>query len=778
MLQDKKHLEIPISGKYGEVKLYIYPESSTAKLYELDTSSTNVSRFHLVEGCSYTYECISDNGNTYQLETISEIITHHRSERHKNEGRITTGIYVGTLTLCVFNIVTQDIFGKIDIEIRSTKSEYETDYRQMLGDIAEYYTDLVLQQGAPVTQKLEVDANSSAETLYQRFAFVKSLIENDAFSEAIHKIISNPIRKWTDSNIRRKIDGVKRFTRKNIRDIVSSNDRINLPESYRRGMSTYLTSIPCTIEVEYKQDTIDNQENQFVKFVLRSLSMFCWDLKEMKNASNRLKAEAETTIELLNIHLENQFFRQVSMPTHLNMNSPVLQRKEGYREVLQSWLLFDLAAKLNWDGGDDVYNAGKKNVATLYEYWLFFKLLELISQFFNIQAKDKLELVNFDSDKINLNIVQGKTRMVYGQQETLSRKINVAFYYNRTFSKVADGNDPIHKAGSWTMAMRPDYTLSLWPGEISEAEAEKQDLITHIHFDAKYRLNKITLEDTNSEAEDLLVEKEEQECGIYKRADLLKMHAYKDAIRRTSGAYIIYPGTENKSIKGFHEVVPGLGAFSIRPGHWEKDSVPLKQFIADVKAHMLDRTSQREKMSYYYHSLYKKENETVIMENMPEPVHENRDFLPDETNVIVAYYKSQEHLDWILQNHMYNMRAGDDKGSMPLDNKLINARYILLHNGQESQHLIKIVKSGPKVYTRSQLIQKGYPRYKIVGTNLVDVEKERIDANKIYLVFELFKTNSAEKELLKYRWSNLGSTLPYTTSLVSLISKANKNNIG
>ena len=774
MLQEKKQLEIPIKSKCSEIKFYIYPESSMAKLYEEDSSCTNASRYHLVEGCSYTYECTSEDGNIYQLESIEEIITHHRSERHKNEGRITTGIYVGTLTIRVFNVATKEVFGDIDIEIRSTKSEYETDYRQMLGDIAEYYTDLVLQQGAPVTQRLEIDAESSAETLYQRFAFVKSLIESDAFSEAIHKIISNPIRKWTDSNIQRKIEGVKRFTRKNIREIASSNDRINLSEDYRMGMPVHLTSVPRTIEVEYKKDTIDNQENQFIKFVLRSLSMFCWDLKEMRNASIRLKAEAESTIEQLNIHLESQFFRQVSMPTHLNMNSPVLQRKEGYREVLQSWLLFDLAAKLNWDGGDDVYSAGKKNVATLYEYWLFFKLLELISQFFDIHAKDKLQLVNFDSDKINLNLIQGKTRMVYGQQDTLSRKINVAFYYNRTFSKVADDNDPIHKAGSWTMSMRPDYTLSLWPGEVSETEAEKQDLITHIHFDAKYRLNKITLEDTNTEEEDLLAEKKEQECGIYKRADLLKMHAYKDAIRRTSGAYILYPGTENKSMKGFHEVVPGLGAFSIRPGHWEEDSISLKQFIADVKAHMLDRTSQREKSSYYQHYIYKEENPMMVMESLPEPVHENRDFLPDETSVIVAYYKGQEHLDWILNNHLYNVRAGENKGSITLDNKLINARYLLLHNGKESHHLIRINKEGPKIYTRAELVKMGYPQYRISGTDQIDIIREQREANKIYLVFKLFKNNSAEKELLAYKWTNLGDTRPHAENLVKLISRAKK----
>ena len=238
---------------------------------------------------------------------------------------------------------------------------------------------------------------------------------------------------------------------------------------------------------------------------------------------------------------------------------------------------------------------GKMNVATLYEYWMFFKLLELISDFFGIETKEKIKLVRTDSDGINLNLVQGKQQMLYGRQKSSSRLINVSFYYNRTFSNISENNDPIHSAGSWTMSMRPDYTLSFWPGEISEKEAEKQDLITHIHFDAKYRLNNILLKDEPDVKRDLSEEKSEQELGIYKRADLLKMHAYKDAIRRTSGAYVLYPGTENNVIKGYHEIIPGLGAFSIRPGHWQNDSIALRQFLAEVKAHMLDRTSEREK---------------------------------------------------------------------------------------------------------------------------------------------------------------------------------------
>ena len=456
-----------------------------------------------------------------------------------------------------------------------------------------------------------------------------------------------------------------------------------------------------------------------------------------------MKAEASQTMERLYEHLDNQFFRQISQPTHMNMNSPVLQRKEGYREVLQAWLLFDLAAKLNWTGGDDVYDAGKKNVATLYEYWLFFKLLELVSEFFNLKPASKNDLVQIDADGINLSLRQGKMRMVSGQQETFSRILNVAFYYNRTFNRVSDDHDPIHKAGSWTMTMRPDYTLSLWPGKITEQEAERQELVTHIHFDAKYRLDKVLLEDKDTGKdinEELAEEKQEQELKIYKRGDLLKMHAYKDAIRRTSGAYVLYPGTDKREpMRGFHEIVPGLGAFSIRPGHWQEDSVYLKQFLAEVKAHLMDRTSDREKLSYYQYDVHLEANKSMTMESLPEAEGENRDFLPDETTVLIGYYKNQDHLDWIMKNWLYNGRAGERGGAIAVSKEIVTARYILLHNGREAS-LFKINLGGPKVFGYKEMVDRKYP-----------FNPNENNEDKIYLVFRLNK-NGIEKELQKYEW--------------------------
>jgi hypothetical protein len=40
-------------------------------------------------------------------------------------------------------------------------------------------------------------------------------------------------------------------------------------------------------------------------------------------------------------------------------------------------------------------------------------------------------------------------------------------------------------------ACNPDYTLTFWPEDLSEAEAERQELLVHVHFDAKYRVENI-----------------------------------------------------------------------------------------------------------------------------------------------------------------------------------------------------------------------------------------------------------------------------------------------
>ena len=768
-------LEIPIIGNFGEIKLCIYPALGSSMLFEEeDAVDYGESRWQLQEGCTYEYELVSDNGHTYQFMDEDEIVRFSHSPRHPNAGTLKTGIYVGSLSLAIRDTELDCEIAKVNIEIKSVKAEYRTDYRKMLEDITAYYTDLVLMQGSPVKQKLEIDNDTPQQTLYQRYAFVRSIVESSAFQEAINKIVASPVRKWEETIVERNVSNVKRLSRRNMHQIASSRDRIPVYNGDEIGLPHGLNSVPRTLTVAYKRDTLDNQENQFVKFVLRSFSSFCSELRGKKNANDRLKAEIDKTMDVLNGHLSTLFFKQVSMPSQLNLNSPVLQRKEGYREILQAWLMFDLAAKLSWKGGDNVYEAGKRNVAVLYEYWVFFKLLEVISRVFDIDPVSGNKLVKTDADRINLEIQQGKMTMIEGLYDAGSRKFNVRFYYNRTFAHTRE-DEELDKSGSWTMNMRPDYTLSIWPGEISIDQAEREDLIVHIHFDAKYRVNKIDLgvdDSMNDEqmSEALLNEKKEQEEGIYKRADLLKMHAYKDAIRRTSGAYILYPGTVPRRLKGFHEIIPGLGAFCLTPSNYDEELITLQVFLLKIVEHMLDRTSQRERMSYYINNVYNTPSKSV-REEMPEPAGDNRDFLPDETWVVLGYVKNDKQLEWIRKTGLYNFRTGTQNGSIRLSRNLVSSRYLLLHAHGESIQFVRLADEGPRVFRRSDLLRMGYPPS--------DNEEKKKD--DIYIVYRL-EPNNTEPEWVQYHWQisevtdNKGnrSAVPEPVKLSDLMLKAKK----
>ena len=646
---------------------------------------------------------------------------------HKNRGKIITGIYVGTAHF----VARRDDNAyciPVTFEIQSFKINYRKDYTTMLNEITKCYTDLVMQQGSQVTQEFIVDETESSKTLYQKFAFVKSIVEDVQFDEAIHKIVSNPVRKLTDVDVERHIESVRRISRNSMRQIASRQDRI--PCS---GIVEGLASLPRYLTVNHKTDSVDTPENQFVKFALTSFYDFCSTLASKRNASEQLKKEVNAIGNVLLNHMNSLFFKDVGTLSSLNLGSPILQRREGYREILQAWLMFDLAAKLSWKGGDKVYDAGMKNVAVLYEYWVFFKLLNCVSDVFEIPVEERNKLVNSDEDGIglSLDLSQGDTKVLEGSSVKFNRHLKVRFCYNKVFSYVEDE----HRSGSWTTRMRPDYTLSIWPFYLTDVEAEREDAIIHIHFDAKYRLEKKLIDEQIESPEAIQLELKEEddnrERDVYKKGDLLKMHAYKDAIRRTGGAYILYPGNSKEEIhRGFEEIIPGLGAFCLSPGH-DEDQVPaIKQFLEDIVDHFANRTTKREKAAVAVHGIYKQAS-SQFYDPFPEPFITS--MFPDDILVLVGCFKNADHLRWILQEHKYNIRFGGPRqGAIALEDKYLNARYLLLYDikNKNSIRAFKITNKRPEIVTGETMAKWHYPKptsdqmYMVYTVSEEDVERE------------------------------------------------------
>ena len=776
--------KITLDDVYPGLSLEIITETNAyaRQISTFDAEEYGESIYQIFEGQSYEYEIVGSD--RYSLSApIKGIVL--PSKKDKSRGRLYPNIYVGKLVLFIIDKVSDAVLTKIYIEVVATKFDrsidksYRNNYRKMLEDITEKCTELLMQVNTPIYQNFEINYDNDSNTTYQRFSFIKSFIDSEDFDSAISKIISNPSTTWEQEDVMIHTNQVKRVTGKFIRQVTSRGQRTAVPMShylYQQG----LWSLPEKIESTRKVESLDTPENRFIKHALKVFQQFlesCQDIFQRKNME--LPAmEAKHLVELLSRHLGHSFFEQIGHPNSLKLNSPVLQKRSGYREILNRWMQFDLASKLIWKGGDDVYAAGKKDIATLYEYWLFFVLLDTIKDKFGyVHQTDATfpygELIEVTSDGLNLKLKSGKYSVIEGACTKYHRDISYKFTYNRAFK----GNTSYEnqEAGSWTTTLRPDYTLSFWPTVFNEAEAEQEDAIVHIHFDAKYKIQDFAKEIIHADSTDLNLIDQEEKKGIFKNVDLLKMHAYKDAIHRTGGAYILYPGKTPRQFKGFHEIIPGLGAFSINPSVADSGLAELSGFLDKVIANLLDRTSQRERIANKNYQILR-DPYSPLEYRLPDVFDKQKVDL-GETFVIVGYIKSQDHLDWCVENNLYNFRMNDDKGTLVLTSEVVNAKFLLMRGGKSgsADKLFKIIGLGPKVYSKEKLIKLGYSKPSQNDYLIIKIEPVT-DLELTSLEFS-FKELSCYKDIQSgggSRYEKKGK--PFVVTLTELLKTSSKIN--
>jgi len=629
--------------------------------------------------------------------------------------------------------------------------------------------ELLMQHSSPVTQSVIVDHNTPSQTDYQKFSFVRSIIDSENFCNAIHRIVAMPVTTWKEVSEYGDVRRAGRINSKLVRQIVSSGgNRIKLPNSHL--LYDRIPEVPMRLSVATKTDTVDTVENRFVKYALIEFERFFGVLmrkienKYIDKAKPHIYTEVKILEDKFSEYLSHNIFHEVGNLYSLPLNNPVLQRKEGYREVLRVWLMYDLAAKLSWSAQDsESYEVGKRDVATMYEYWVFFKLLHLVEDIFDVEHDEaSSKLIGKTQDGLGLQLKEGKHVAIHGTYNHKGRDLEILYSYNRTFNK-----SDYPKSGSWTRQMRPDYTLSIWPSEFSDEEAEKQELMVHVHFDAKYRVDDLEYLNSNvtDSGNDLNEEKQQEKQGKYKRADLLKMHAYKDAIRRTVGAYVLYPGSNSNTFESFHEIVPGLGAFPISPSDDGKGLDEVKSFILEVVDHVSNRASQREQLTYCTYNVHKDKPDKryKVNESIPEfNLEGTRSPPPSEATVLVGFYKDKRQYKWIEGKGLYNIRL-DTKGLKTFGVKEAGAKYLLLRaSGQfEIGDIWRIVGKDPEIMSKQDLLGEGYP-------------SEPSCAN--YLVYKIEKAKEGDfnnaiwdvKKLSGYASDRANAARPFAVTLTEL----------
>jgi len=664
---------------------------------------------------------------------------------------IRTRSSAGTLSLVVED-EDGGFKGRGLVEIRSIKLDYRQEFRGMVCGIAEHARELLFQLGGATEVSLHSQWTEDPPTLVQQIEFLRGILYGGGFWRSLDRLLHMPHERLETEPEIRPISRIGAAGSQIARQLASGQPRSPLPGSH--PLSKFMSTVPTHVAVRSKARTTDTAENRFIKHALKDFSSFLEHALEIlerltdENEKSKYELVAKDCRRLRNEigrRLSAGLFRGLSEPRYLPLGSPVLQKKAGYREVFQAWLGFRATALLRWEGGEDVFGggqtgfqAGKKDLSALYEAWLFFELFALFREKFQIADQDLRDFLNANGKLGEFTLKQGVTKKFSGH-DVQGLKLKGCFQFNRSFPYSDNPRD----TSSWTRVLRPDYTMSFWPEGVELKKAEEDGTAVHIHFDAKYRVHNVSdlfgkYADEEDETEsDLTEQKKDEAEGNYKRADLLKMHAYRDAIRRSEGAYVLYPGKivsgseaelekkENRRWKGFHELLPGLGAFAIRPN--EDGSAAgmehVSEFLDDALKQLANRASR---LSHSRYGERRASDFSTLMVEESQAIAKNNQILEwvfpygadlqtaAETIVLCGVVRDQAHLEWVKSHRSYNFRFDkEQEGYLPsLIPDFPKAKLLMLFhtNGKPIPHLWKILDDCLEVDKTELESDYHYPR--------------------------------------------------------------------
>lgn len=296
-------------------------------------------------------------------------------------------------------------------------------------------------------------------------------------------------------------------------------------------------------------ETYDTPENRFVLMTAQRMSLALdhllrspWFAKLGVSGNDRLPFDrAEEHLKMLTTDT-----RLASLP-HMQVysaQSRVLQRRDGYRELAQLWNTFQRASQPIFEHLQHAMDL--RNVADLYELWVWFELIDRVTAHTGIQP-----IISVSRDDLGAP--------THGQ---IARFENIgALHYNRTFSS----GTGVYSA----IRLRPDYVWERMDGRL-------------VVMDAKFRLDNLS---------DLLTTGEEAVPSVSakaKDADLQKMHTYRDAIDGVTTAIVLYPGSESEFWQSNGSSAGTLTIGDVIEGDLEGiGAIPLRPM--SVRSHLSDR---------------------------------------------------------------------------------------------------------------------------------------------------------------------------------------------
>ncbi|CAD5244908.1 DUF2357 domain-containing protein [Thermococcus camini] len=261
-----------------------------------------------------------------------------------------------------------------------------------------------------------------------------------------------------------------------------------------------------------RYESADTPENRFVKYFLNLLIEWGERVIEVF----RDKAEVGSLEELLR-ELEfigsDGLWDEIGEMTLFPYTSQTLLKGDGYRDLLELYREFTTYVPFFEELQRAIDN---KDVAKLYEYWAFFRLVDELGA---ILGRKELKINITPAGELS------ESGDVYAQFDNGWR-----LYYNKRLTP---------RRWSYSVTLRPDFSL------FSGKPSRKGTRLIGV-FDAKFKLDVVDerAEIENFDELDETIEKSRKYETWAKLEDVYKMHTYRDALG-CRFAVVVYPGRKS-----------------------------------------------------------------------------------------------------------------------------------------------------------------------------------------------------------------------------------------
>lgn len=490
------------------------------------------------------------------------------NKQYKIAGTLNFRSYVGKSFLDVRRNGVNS--GKTPIEVRSKKIDYFNQYSAMIADLSQHSLSLIFEVNSPLYQEFELDYRQK-ETYYEDFMFLEYLFREENLP-SIFEYLSKNLHSQLKNHIETvPISFASNVNQDTLKNIITKPNKLFKSEADFEIVDKLNGYLPSEIDQVKHEDIIDIPENRFFKYFLELIRDLVEKLLQ-NSKEGYIKDKLEYFSDEIGYYLSNKFFNHISTMEFVPFNSQILQKKEGYREIFQYFLMLEFSFRLSWDELNNQFKGFEKKLSELYEYWCYFKLLKVLNDL-SIKKISFEDVFKINKDNWSISIKKGVQSRKRFYLNLYDYDIEIELFYNLRFSDKSQYR-------SYSLAFKPDYTLLVTIGEYKH----------YIHFDAKYRseleivdfYEKIDVSSTELDKEieerDNLEEKE----YVFKDGDIYKMHTYKDSILKTEGSYVLYPGNKTKRFYESDKIIPSVGAFSLTPGNEEVEEDKLERFIKDV----------------------------------------------------------------------------------------------------------------------------------------------------------------------------------------------------